>query len=56
MKDDIRFKHAIMEYDHEIQFCKMVLDSDAPDDSKKDAKKRLEEAQKNKKKLLESHK
>ena len=52
MKNEIRFKHTIMEYDDEIKFCKKILVSDATADDKKYAKMRIEEAEKNKKKLL----
>lgn len=54
MKDEIRFNHAVMEYDHEIKFCKKVLASSATADDKKDAKMRIEEAEKNKAKLLKN--
>ena len=52
MKDEIRLKNAIMEYDHEIKFCKKVLANGATGDAQKDAQQRLKEAEKNKKKLL----
>ena len=54
--DEIRFKHAVMEYDHEIEYCKQVLDSDAPKDAKQDAQTRLESAEKHKANLLASRK
>lgn len=53
MKDEIRLKHAVMEYDHEIKYCKKVLANGATGDAQKDAQARLKEAEKNKKKLLE---
>ena len=40
-----------MEYDNEIKYCKSVLRSSATEDGKKDAKIRLERAEKCKKKL-----
>ena len=49
MKNEIRFKHTIMEYDDEIKFCKKVLASDATADDKKYAKMRIEEAEKTRK-------
>lgn len=55
MKDEIRLNHAIMEYDHEIKYCKKVLANGAVGDTQKDAKSRLKEAEKNKKKLLEKN-
>ena len=54
MKDEIRFKHAIMEYDHEIKFCKEVLANGAKGDAKKHAEQRIKEAEEGKKKLLAS--
>lgn len=56
MKDETRLKHAVMEYDHEIKFCKKVLASGATGDAQKDAQSRLEKAEKNKKKLMASTK
>ena len=56
MKDEMRFKNAVFEYDCEIKYCKKVLASGATGDAQKDAKSRLEEAEKNKKKLVESKK
>ena len=53
MKDEIRLKHAVMEYDHEIKYCKKVLANGATGDAQKDAQARLKEAEKNKKQLLE---
>ena len=52
MKDEIRLKHAIMEYDNEIKFCKMVLENGATGDARKDAQNRIKEAEAGKKKLL----
>lgn len=56
MKDEIRLRHAIMEYDNEIKFCREVLANGAKGDTLKYTKLRLEEAERNKKKLLESKK
>ena len=54
MKDEIRFKHAVMEYDHAIKYCKEVLASGATGDARKYAESHLKEAEKNKAKLLKS--
>jgi hypothetical protein len=54
MKDEIRRKHAIIECDHEIKFCKMVLENGATGDAKADAMARIKEAEKTKKKLMEN--
>lgn len=50
-KKDIQAKHTIMEYDNEIKYCKSVLKSGTTKENKDDAKKRLERAEKCKKKL-----
>ena len=55
-KDEIRFNHAVMEYDHAIKFCKEVLASGVTGETLEYTKKQLEEAEQGKKKLLESHK
>lgn len=54
MKEEIRFKNAVMEYDHEIKYCKKVLSSGATGDAQKHAQSRLEEAEKGKAKLLKN--
>ena len=50
-KKSIQAKHTIMEYDNEIEYCKSVLKSSTTKEDKEDAKKRLERAEKCKKKL-----
>lgn len=50
-KKSIQAKHTIMEYDNEIKHCKSVLKSGTTKEDKDDAKKRLERAEKCKKKL-----
>ena len=52
MNEELRFKNTLMEYDHEIQYCKEVLASGVTGDALKDIQWRLEEAEKNKKKML----
>ena len=54
MKEEIRFKHAIMEYDHAIKYCKEVLASGVTGDTLEYTKRQLEEAEKGKKKLLDN--
>ena len=54
MKDEIRFMHAVMEYDHAIKHCKEVLASGVTGDAQKYTKKRLESFEKERKKLLEN--
>ena len=55
-KDEIRFKHAVMEYDHEIEYCKKVLASGVTGDARKDAQARLEKAENDKEELLNKKK
>ena len=52
MNEELRFKNTLLEYEHEIQYCEEVLASGATGDDRKHAQLRLEEAEKNKKKLL----
>ena len=53
-KEERRFRNFLMDYDHEIEFCKMVLASDVSDDAKQNAKMRIKEAEKNKKYMLDN--
>ena len=52
MKDEIRLKHALMEYDHEIAFCKECLAKGMKGDDLKYTQMRLKEAEEGKKRLL----
>lgn len=52
MKDDIRYKHALMEYDNEIKFCKNVISRGAKGKDLANAQQRLKEAEDDKKRLL----
>ena len=54
MKDKIRFNHAFMEYDHEIQYCKEVLESGVTGEVRKHVEDRIKAALENKKKLLQN--
>ena len=52
MKEEIRFKHAIMDYDYEIEYCKKNLASGVTGEERKGIEYRIKVAEKNKKKLL----
>ena len=52
MKDDIRYKHALMECDDEIKFCKNVISRGAKGEDLANAQQRLKEAEDDKKRLL----
>ena len=54
MNEEIRFKHAVMEYDHEIEYCKKILASDVTGEERKRVEERIKEAEKNKAKLLKN--
>ena len=54
MKEEIRFAHAIMDYDNEIKYCKQILVSGATGEARKYAEARLKEAKRQKKKLLQN--
>lgn len=56
MKEEIRLRNTIMEYDHEIKHCKKVLSTGVTGDARKDAQMRLERAEKDKKKIIEKQK
>ena len=43
-RDDIQRVHALMDYDHEIEYCNKVLSSDADESEKQYIRKRLEKA------------
>ena len=45
MKDEIRYKHALMEYDNEIKFCKNVISRGAKGEDLANAQQRLKEAE-----------
>lgn len=52
MKDDIRYKHTLMEYDNEIKYCKNVISRGAKGENLANAQRRLKEAEDGKKRLL----
>ena len=54
MNEEIRFKHAIMDYDNEIKYCKQILASGIIGEARKYAEDRLKEAKRQKKKLLQN--
>ena len=54
MNEEIRFTHAIMDYDNEIRYCKMILASGVTVETRKYAEDRLKEAERQKKKLLQN--
>ena len=47
----IRKKHALMECDHEIEWCQKILNSDAPEEAKDDARYRIDLAMKKRKQI-----
>ena len=51
-KEELRFRNTLLEYVHEIQYCKRVLASGVTGDALKDTQSRLEEAEKMQKKML----
>lgn len=53
MSGDIRLKHAIMDYENEIKWCKEVLANSTGKDDLLSTQERLEIAEKELKKLLE---
>ena len=52
MKEEIRFKHAIMDYDNEIEYCKKILASGVTEEDRKYIENRIRIAERYKKKLL----
>ncbi len=57
-KDEIRMQHALMDYDHQIQFYRDVLESDASEKDKAFARKMIEESEAGKRQVqvLAAHK
>ena len=53
MSEDIRLKHAIMDYENEIKWCKEVLVNSTGKDDLSSTQERLDTAEKELKKLLE---
>ena len=49
--DEIRKKHAMMEYDDEIKWCTKIINGDYPEETKADARARIEVAEAGKKRL-----
>lgn len=52
-KEELRFRNTLLEYVHEIEYCKEVLASGVTGDLKEDYERRLEEAEECKKKMLQ---
>lgn len=52
MKDEIRYKHTLMEYDNEIKYCKKVISRGAKGEDLASAQQRLKRAEDGKKRLL----
>ena len=51
-KEELRIKNTLLEYNHEIQYCKEALASGVTGSDKKHIKFRLKEAKKSKEKML----
>ena len=54
MNEELRYKNTLLEYEHEIKYCKEVLASGVTGDAQKYAQLALEEAEKGKAYMLKN--